>query len=762
MEKSITESVLLLNILISLLFVQNAGAAIPLQERYGLLAIAYTGQPDGVNRWWSGVEGTECTWAGVKCDEQEEHVVELDLSYRRMIRLSDDINQLQGLTKLDLGRTTLDSLPVEICDLTALVEINLSGNKLNAIPTACEQWQQLERLNLNSNQFEVIPELVFALNELTHLEVGNNNITSLPSELWELTSLTSLNISSNNIKELSPQIANLKALTNLGLGNIGLRALPKELYSLINLETLGISSNNLTELSPEIKSLTALSRFYISGNLFSELPLEITQLPEIPDIKVFNCTSPKNCEANFYFSRNCLSKYLSDDGADLTEEQTIVSDWLKQFADFGFTDPYARPQRDFCTKILDKTNQVILQNTDDGTRLSLVSHSSEIDNAILNGFQHYAVYPFNKGNEAGSRLIQGELIQIENQIWQVPVSGLAQGDYRIVFTKPDINEPGGLVGVSLGATKLQIKKDIQEGHDFTGMLLNQPNEMTETFGNHVNLNYPVFVGNPTPFSKILEIEGLADLQQTSEGLVLHEGETSFHVRPVMIKYTGAKKPELQYTDDNFYWLRTNNQRLIKAVPGLAAAKAFSVSLEEHELKVMDTSEEGRMTIHAVASQEGHDFFYSVQADIASTPATMNLEPGLYFQDIEGLPNVKRAYYVFFDENHNVRQQAVPSSPIDWKKLKYDLERIEGISLENVRSISLKQNGFLTMVTDRRTYSGYLDYRVNRYFTENSSGVTQFGVRSTVDVNGDSIPDAVHIFNYQQKTYSQIIYMLPES
>jgi len=96
------------------LFVNDLPENIPTEERDALIALYNS--TDGPN-WidstnWLGTPGTECSWAGVTCDADGNHIQQLDLSG----------NNLNG------------HIPTKLENLTQLQELWLQGNQLNSVP----------------------------------------------------------------------------------------------------------------------------------------------------------------------------------------------------------------------------------------------------------------------------------------------------------------------------------------------------------------------------------------------------------------------------------------------------------------------------------------------------------------------------------------------------------------------------------------------------------------------------------------------------
>ena len=151
------------------------------------------GQPTG----WLGPAGSECSWAGVLCDDDETTVEGLFLSEYELF----------------------GTLPPEIGDLTGLFELCLDINFLQGpIPPELGNLANLEVLDLYDNFFEgSIPAELGQLTFLFELFLDDNFLTgSIPSSLGSLSSLEVLVLAENFLSGPLPtgitQLRNLLAL----------------------------------------------------------------------------------------------------------------------------------------------------------------------------------------------------------------------------------------------------------------------------------------------------------------------------------------------------------------------------------------------------------------------------------------------------------------------------------------------------------------------------------------------------------------------
>lgn len=110
-------------------------------------------------------------------------------------------------TTIDLSRTGIDSLPVEVFQLQNLGSVNASHNSLTELPFSkipSKFWPRLlQQLNLSYNSLEHIPPELFDLACLKTLNISHNPISSLPENWWTASSIVSLDVSFTHLKSLS-------------------------------------------------------------------------------------------------------------------------------------------------------------------------------------------------------------------------------------------------------------------------------------------------------------------------------------------------------------------------------------------------------------------------------------------------------------------------------------------------------------------------------------------------------------------------------
>jgi len=239
-------------------------ADIPQSEREALITFYNSTNGDNWynNTNWLGAPGTECTWYGVNCNNDETHVRALELNW----------NNLAG------------PLPVEIANLTELESLELNGNYSisGPIPTEIGTLSQLQELYLTSNQFTgTIPSELSNCSELAILNLGSNQLTGrIPSQLGGLAELFTLDLYQNDLGGPIPlEVAELPNIKNLRLQQNQLSgSIPSQLSKMAyRLENLDLRQNQFTGNIPsELGQLHFLKILYLSDNqLTGKIPSQL-------------------------------------------------------------------------------------------------------------------------------------------------------------------------------------------------------------------------------------------------------------------------------------------------------------------------------------------------------------------------------------------------------------------------------------------------------------------------------------------------------
>jgi Leucine-rich repeat (LRR) protein len=139
----------------------------------------------------------------------------LDISYNSINSLPIEINQMTTLTSLNLSNNNISFLPFEICDLVDLKSLNLSQNRIELLPQTIGGMNNLAELILSGNFLEILPNNITNLHKLKKLVVSNNRLLSIPNLIGDLCSLEILNLSNNQLTVLPPSVSRLKKIQSI-------------------------------------------------------------------------------------------------------------------------------------------------------------------------------------------------------------------------------------------------------------------------------------------------------------------------------------------------------------------------------------------------------------------------------------------------------------------------------------------------------------------------------------------------------------------
>ncbi len=300
--------------------ISEISSGIPPVERAALVDLYHsTGGANWKNSTnWLGPVGTECSWYGITCDADENHVTTVNLNYNNLIgtipasvsnlknlqafnlihnQLSGDlqdilpeITDLTNLTHINWQLNQLSgNIPPEIGDITSLVYICLTHNQLTGnIPPEIGNLANLETIYLGTNQLTGIPPEIGNLENLQSLHLDINQLAgNIPPEIGNLTNLKSLFLEYNQLSgNIPPEMGNLTSLTRLRLyDNLLTGVIPSEIGNLSNLYYLSLNNNQLEgNIPPEIGNLAGLEYLRFSGNqLTGPVPGEMINLINLLD-----------------------------------------------------------------------------------------------------------------------------------------------------------------------------------------------------------------------------------------------------------------------------------------------------------------------------------------------------------------------------------------------------------------------------------------------------------------------------------------------
>ena len=178
-------------------------AAIPSSERQALIDLYNS--TDGDNwSWhtnWKGPPGTECTWTGIGCSDDESHVTSIYLTaaYAQMT---------YGL---------VGKLPSTLRNLTQLESFDIGMNFVDGPIPSLEGMTRLRVFDAQDNHLEgPLPSLI-GLSALEYFEVDRNGITGPFPRLEGLSHLIGFTANGNGLSGPIPSLDGLPSLQLLWL-----------------------------------------------------------------------------------------------------------------------------------------------------------------------------------------------------------------------------------------------------------------------------------------------------------------------------------------------------------------------------------------------------------------------------------------------------------------------------------------------------------------------------------------------------------------
>ena len=231
-----------------LLFPAESQAGFPVTEREALIALynATGGANWTDNTNWLGAEGTECTWFGITCHEEENNVRHLALRNNNLVgTIPAELGNLERPQTLELSANQLTGeIPPELGNLAGLSRLMLADNRLaGKIPSELGNLANVQDFVLSGNQLTTIPPELANLARMRRLFLSENQLTgTIPPELGNLEDLRSLLLSVNQLSgEIPAELGNLASLEFLGLAGNRLKgAVPEELSQLTQLDEAGL------------------------------------------------------------------------------------------------------------------------------------------------------------------------------------------------------------------------------------------------------------------------------------------------------------------------------------------------------------------------------------------------------------------------------------------------------------------------------------------------------------------------------------------
>jgi Leucine-rich repeat (LRR) protein len=126
---------------------------------------------------------------------------------------------IDSVYRMDLSKSKLSDIPLELMQFKYLQELDLSKNKLSEIPTFF-QFEDLRILDLSKNDFTEFPTQVCSVTSIRNLFLGKNDIPLVPNDIGNMENLIVLDLWYNPIDDLPETLTKLRNLRSLDLSGL--------------------------------------------------------------------------------------------------------------------------------------------------------------------------------------------------------------------------------------------------------------------------------------------------------------------------------------------------------------------------------------------------------------------------------------------------------------------------------------------------------------------------------------------------------------
>ena len=170
-----------------------------IDQRFALLTLWFQSNYEwfGQNNWLSG---HECTWEGVKCEQEEggRVVSELYLASNNLQgNLPPNLHLLKNLTSLNLsGNRIHGEIPKTFSSMIWLTKLHLHDNFLSqGLSLDFSKMSNLFDVNLSNNRFDgTIPASLYKVSSMSRIQLDNNKFSGgISDDIRDLANLCKMN-----------------------------------------------------------------------------------------------------------------------------------------------------------------------------------------------------------------------------------------------------------------------------------------------------------------------------------------------------------------------------------------------------------------------------------------------------------------------------------------------------------------------------------------------------------------------------------------
>lgn len=134
--------------------------------------------------------------------------------------LNEALKTPKAIRRLDLSKTKLKEIPMEVFQLYNLEMLDLSRNQIKSIPPEIKNLKKLRILDISRNKLEALPAEIGQLKDLEKLDAGRNDLFNIPPEMGNCESLEILSLWENNLSGLPATLKKIPVLKEIDMRNI--------------------------------------------------------------------------------------------------------------------------------------------------------------------------------------------------------------------------------------------------------------------------------------------------------------------------------------------------------------------------------------------------------------------------------------------------------------------------------------------------------------------------------------------------------------
>ncbi|CAH8595984.1 unnamed protein product [Dicrocoelium dendriticum] len=207
--------------------------------------------------------------------ENAEKTGVLQLSNLKLVKIPEEVKNLQNVRCLDLSNNRLEVIKPWITCFKMLKVLNLDKNKLKCFPLELCSFTKLETLSANQNNLIglVAPGLSASFDALVNLRfvhLSCNELTEFPVELCiRSIPLSVLDLSNNRIRLIPDCVAEIQAM-EINLNNNLISIVTSSIAKCPRLRVLRLDNNQipLNAFPVELFTDSQVSLICVSGNRF--------------------------------------------------------------------------------------------------------------------------------------------------------------------------------------------------------------------------------------------------------------------------------------------------------------------------------------------------------------------------------------------------------------------------------------------------------------------------------------------------------------